>query len=180
MTPQVLGYGLLGIAIILIIQVLILTLSAAENTIVTYKQERARLPHHMVAALLAGYPSAHPGRLWVGSSPSSLNEHWKERRNPGPAAESSPAPGACLGNFSVALFTPATCPPSDGPDLPGAQAVKEHWDVDGRATGADPALYSAPLVLLVLTLGLSAFTASLARTLDSSLINRSTIRWAQT
>jgi putative ABC transport system permease protein len=32
-----------------------------------------------------------------------------------------------------------------------------------------PAFYSAPLVLLVLTLGLSAFTASLARTLDSQL-----------
>ena len=31
------------------------------------------------------------------------------------------------------------------------------------------ALYSAPLVLLVLTLGLSAFTASLARTLASQL-----------
>src|SRR6185436_8508699 len=42
MTPQVLGYGLSGIGIILIIQVLIPTLSAAENTIVTYKQERAR------------------------------------------------------------------------------------------------------------------------------------------
>ncbi|HEU4746082.1 MAG TPA: FtsX-like permease family protein, partial [Anaerolineales bacterium] len=42
MTPQVLGYGLLGIAIILVIQVLIPTLSAAENTIVTYKQEQAR------------------------------------------------------------------------------------------------------------------------------------------
>jgi putative ABC transport system permease protein len=32
-----------------------------------------------------------------------------------------------------------------------------------------PAFYSAPLVLLVLTLGLSAFTASLASTLDSQL-----------
>ncbi len=32
-----------------------------------------------------------------------------------------------------------------------------------------PAFYSAPLVLLVLTLGLSAFTASLALTLDSQL-----------
>jgi putative ABC transport system permease protein len=32
-----------------------------------------------------------------------------------------------------------------------------------------PAFYTAPLILLVLTLGLSAFTASLARTLDSQL-----------
>src|SRR6266498_2918770 len=42
MTAEVLGYGLLGIALILIVQVLIPTLSVAENTIVTYKQERAR------------------------------------------------------------------------------------------------------------------------------------------
>jgi putative ABC transport system permease protein len=38
-----------------------------------------------------------------------------------------------------------------------------------RYLARTPALYSAPLVLLVLTLGLSAFTASLARTLDSQL-----------
>ena len=36
MTPQVLGFGFLGIAIILMIQVLLPTLSAAQNTIVTY------------------------------------------------------------------------------------------------------------------------------------------------
>jgi len=38
-----------------------------------------------------------------------------------------------------------------------------------RYLARTPALYSAPLVLLVLTLGLSAFTASLARTLDLQL-----------
>jgi hypothetical protein len=38
-----------------------------------------------------------------------------------------------------------------------------------RYLARTPALYSAPLVLLVLTLGLSAFTASLARTLDIQL-----------
>jgi putative ABC transport system permease protein len=38
-----------------------------------------------------------------------------------------------------------------------------------RYLARTPALYSAPLVLLVLTLGLSAFTASLARTLDTQL-----------
>ncbi|HMD80830.1 MAG TPA: hypothetical protein VKE92_05945, partial [Anaerolineales bacterium] len=38
-----------------------------------------------------------------------------------------------------------------------------------RYLARTPAFYSAPLVLLVLTLGLSAFTASLARTLDSQL-----------
>ena len=41
MTPQILGYGLVGIAIILTIQILIPSLSAAKNTIVTYKQEQS-------------------------------------------------------------------------------------------------------------------------------------------
>ena len=38
-----------------------------------------------------------------------------------------------------------------------------------RYLARSPALYNAPLVLLILTLGLSAFTASLALTLDSQL-----------
>ena len=38
-----------------------------------------------------------------------------------------------------------------------------------RYLARSPALYNAPLVLLVLTLGLSTFTASLALTLDSHL-----------
>ena len=42
LTPEVLGYGLLGIALVLVIQIVMPTLSAAQNTVVTYKQERAR------------------------------------------------------------------------------------------------------------------------------------------
>ncbi len=38
-----------------------------------------------------------------------------------------------------------------------------------RYLARTPAFYSAPLVLLLLTLGLSAFTASLAKTLDLQL-----------
>ena len=38
-----------------------------------------------------------------------------------------------------------------------------------RYLARSPAMYNAPLVLLVLTLGLSAFTASLAKTLDTQL-----------
>ena len=39
-----------------------------------------------------------------------------------------------------------------------------------------PSLYSVPLVLLILTLSLSAFTASLARTLDNNLYDRTYYR----
>jgi len=172
MTPQVLGYGLLGIAIILIIQVLIPTLSAAENTIVTYKQERARsfrIPwwqRYWLDILLlipAGYG------LW------QLTQQSKQALS---GSEAIPDPlqnpllllVPALGIFSVALFTLRLVPrlmdlvsrllnPSKSVGMLMA----------ARYLARTPALYSAPLVLLVLTLGLSAFTASLARTLDSQL-----------
>lgn len=172
MTPQVLGYGLLGIAIILVLQVLIPTLSAAENTIVTYKQERARsfrLPWwqkywlDVILLIPAGYG------LWqlTMQSKKALSD-----------AEGIPDPlqnpllllVPALGIFSVALFTLRIVPrfmaliswllrPSKSVGLLMAARYLERT----------PSFYSAPLVLLVLTLGLSAFTASLARTLDIQL-----------
>ena len=172
MTPQILGYGLLGIGIILIIQVLIPTLGAAENTIVSYKQERARsfrLPWwqkywlDVILLIPAGYG------LW------QLTEQSKQALS---GAEGIPDPlqnpllllVPALGIFSVALFTLRLVPrlmaliswalrPSKSVGLLMAARYLERT----------PAFYSAPLVLLVLTLGLSAFTASLARTLDSQL-----------
>jgi putative ABC transport system permease protein len=172
MTPQVLGYGLLGIAIILIIQVLIPTFSAAENTIVTYKQERARSFRRpwwqvywldVLLLIPAGYG------LW------QLTQQSKKALQ---GAEGIPDPlqnpllllVPALGIFSVALFTLRLVPrfmefisrllkPSKSVGMLMA----------ARYLARTPALYSAPLVLLVLTLGLSAFTASLARTLDVQL-----------
>jgi len=172
LTPQVLGYGLLGIGIILLIQVLLPTLSAAENTIVTYKQERARslrVPwwqtYYIDILLLipAGYG------LW------QLTQQSKQALS---GSETSPDPlqnpllllVPALGIFSVALFTLRLVPrfmdfisrllnPSKSVGLLMA----------ARYLARSPATYNAPLVLLVLTLGLSAFTASLARTLDVQL-----------
>ncbi|HSJ89307.1 MAG TPA: FtsX-like permease family protein [Anaerolineales bacterium] len=172
MTPQVLGYGLLGIAIILTIQVLIPTLSAAENTIVTYKQERARsfrVPWwqkywlDVILLIPAGYG------LW------QLTEQSKRALGgskgiPDPLQNPLLLLVPALGIFSVALFTLRLVPrfmaflswtlrPSKSVGLLMAARYLERT----------PAFYSAPLVLLVLTLGLSAFTASLARTLDIQL-----------
>ena len=172
LTPQVLGYGLLGIGIILLIQVLLPTLSAAENTIVTYKQERARslrVPwwqtYYIDILLLipAGYG------LW------QLTQQSKQALS---GSETIPDPlqnpllllVPALGIFSVALFTLRLVPrfmdfisrllnPSKSVGLLMA----------ARYLARSPATYNAPLVLLVLTLGLSAFTASLAKTLDTQL-----------
>ena len=172
MTPQVLGYGLLGIAIILIIQVLIPTLSAAENTIVTYKQERARSfrttwwQRYWLDVLLlipAGYG------LWQLTQQSQKALEGTEGI-PDPLQNPLLLLVPALGIFSVSLFTLRIVPrfmdfisrllsPSKSVGLLMA----------ARYLARSPALYNAPLVLLVLTLGLSAFTASLARTLDTQL-----------
>jgi putative ABC transport system permease protein len=172
MTPQVLGYGLLGIGIILIIQVLIPTLSAAENTIVTYKQERARSfrapwwQRYWLDVLLlipAGYG------LWQLTQQSQKALEGS-KTIPDPLQNPLLLLVPALGIFSVALFTLRLVPrfmefisrllkPSKSVGVLMA----------ARYLARTPALYSAPLVLLVLTLGLSAFTASLARTLDIQL-----------
>lgn len=172
MTPQVIGYGLLGIAMILIIQVLIPTVSAAENTIVTYKQERARSfrvtwwQRYWLDVLLlipAGYG------LWQLTQQSQKALEGAEGI-PDPLQNPLLLLVPALGIFSVSLFTLRLVPrlmelisrllkPSKSVGMLMA----------ARYLARTPALYSAPLVLLVLTLGLSAFTASLARTLDSQL-----------
>jgi putative ABC transport system permease protein len=172
MTPQVLGYGLLGIAIILIIQILIPTMSAAGNTIVTYKQERARSfrtswwQRYWLDVLLlipAGYG------LWQLTEQSQKALEGSETI-PDPLQNPLLLLVPALGIFSVALFTLRLVPHLM--DLV-SRLLKSSKSVGmlmaARYLARTPALYSAPLVLLVLTLGLSAFTASLARTLDVQL-----------
>ena len=172
MTPQVLGYGLLGIAIILIIQVLIPTLSAAKNTIVTYKQERARTlrvpwwQRYWLDVILL-IPAAYG--LWQLLQQSKQALEGSEVI-PDPLQNPLLLLVPALGIFSVALFTLRLVPRFM--DFI-SRLLKPSKSVGvlmaARYLARTPALYSAPLVLLVLTLGLSAFTASLARTLDSQL-----------
>lgn len=172
MTPQILGYGLLGIALILFIQILLPTLSAAANTIVTYKQERARSldkpwwqKFYLDILLLipAGYG------LW------QLLEQSKQALE---GADAIPDPlqnpllllVPALGIFSVALFTLRLVPRFMDIISRILNSTKSvGLLMAARYLARSPALYNAPLVLLVLTLGLSAFTASLALTLDSQL-----------
>jgi len=171
-TPEVLGYGLLGIALVLIIQVIVPTIGAAQNTVVTYKQERARSLNapwwqkfyvDVLLLIPAGYG------LWQLMQESKKALKGSETL---PDPLQNPllllVPALCI--FSVALFTLRLVPrfmdfisrllnPTKSVGLLMA----------ARYLGRSPALYNAPLVLLVLTLGLSTFTASLARTLDSHL-----------
>ena len=172
MTPQVLGYGLLGIALILLVQVLLPTLSAAANTIVTYKQERAR-------ALNAPWWQAYYLDIFL-LIPAGYG-FWQLLEQSQQALDGSdvildplqnpllllvPA----LGIFSVALFTLRLVPRfMDVISRMLNSSKSVGLLMAARYLARSPALYNAPLVLLILTLGLSAFTASLALTLDSQL-----------
>lgn len=172
MTPVAVGYGLLGIGLLLFAQVLIPSLSAASSTIITYRQERARFLRSpwwqrfwldLFLLLPAGYG------FWVLTLQSrrALTE---AAQVPDPLRNPLLLLVPALGILAVALFTLRLAP-----RLMALLAwlLKRTKSVGmlmaARYLARSPAFYSAPLVLLVLTLGLSAFTASLARTLDVHL-----------
>ncbi len=169
LTPAVLGYGLLGIAIILLILLLLPALSAAANTIVSYKQERARMQHQpwwqkywldLLLLLPAGYG------LWMLQKQSTSGMENAPDPLQNPLLLLVPA----LGIFAVALFTLRLVPRlMEWLSLLLRPTKSVGMLMAARTLARTPAFYSAPLILLVLTLGLSAFTASLAETLDSQL-----------
>ena len=172
LTASILTYGIIGIGVILLVQVLIPTLGGAGNTIVTYKQERARSLRppwwqrywfDLILLLPAGYG------LWQLQNQSHLALAGKTNI-PSPLQNPLLLIAPAIGIFAVALFTLRL--------VPGLMALIS-WSLRktmsvgmvmaARYLARTPAFYSAPLVLLLLTLGLSAFTASLAKTLDAQL-----------
>ncbi len=172
MTPAAIGYGLLGMGVLLFIQVLLPSLNAASQTIITYRQERARLLRapgwqrygiDMLLLLLAGYG------FWVLNLQS-------RRALSGAAGVPDPLKNPLLllvpaiGILAAALFTLRLVPRLMALLAWLLRRTKSvGMLMAARYLARSPAFYSAPLVLLILTLGLSAFTASLARTLDAHL-----------
>ena len=176
LTVSALTYGIAGISLILLLQLLVPTLGGAGNTIVTYKQERARLLRppwwqrywfDFLLLIPAGYG------LWqlqrMSSLPISGNLNVSSPLQ-NPLLLIAPA----IGIFAVALFTLRFVPRFMSLL---SWALKKTKSVGtlmaARYLARTPAFYSAPLVLLLLTLGLSSFTASLAKTLDSQLKKQS-------
>ena len=172
LTLSTMVYGIAGIAIILLAQVLIPTLAGAENTIVTYKQERARLLRapwwqrywfDLLLLLPAGYG------VWQLQTQSSLALAGKANV-PSPLQNPLLLIAPALGIFAVALFTLRVVPRLMSLLSWSIQKTKSvGLLMAARYLARTPAFYSAPLVLLLLTLGLSSFTASLAKTLDGQL-----------
>ncbi len=172
LTISALIYGIAGIGIILLVQVLIPTLGGAATTIVTYKQERARLIHppwwqrYWVDILLlipAGYG------LWQLQNQSSLALAGKANV-PSPLQNPLLLIAPAIGIFAVALFILRLVPRLMSLLSCALRKTKSVGILmAARYLTRTPAFYSAPLVLLLLTLGLSSFTASLAKTLDAQL-----------
>jgi putative ABC transport system permease protein len=172
LTVSILTYGIIGIGVILLVQYLIPTLGGAGNTIVTYKQERARSLRSpwwqrfwfdLLLLIPAGYG------FWQLLNQSKLALTGKAAV-PAPLQNPLLLITPAIGIFAVALFTLRIIPRLM--DL-FSWALKRTKSVGivmaARYLARTPAFYSAPLVLLLLTLGLSAFTASLAKTLDIQL-----------
>lgn len=172
MTLPYLGYGILALGLILILNFLIPTIVSSVNTIVTYKQERARMmrpawwQRYWVDVFLI-LPVAYG--YWLLQNQSKLTlSGGKVVPDPfqNPLLLLVPAAGI----FAATLLTLRIIPwimNLISWMLTASKSVG--LLMAARYLARSPAFYTAPLVLLVLTLGLSAFTASLARTLDSQL-----------
>jgi putative ABC transport system permease protein len=167
-------FGLIGVALVVIAQVLP-TLGASRHTIVSYKREVARLLRPpwwqrmwldillLIPAVYGAYLLNQQGSLVVIEDVIALM---------GTAPYQNPllflVPA--LGIFALTLFFLRL--------MPVIMAIFAWIAARTRAVGLlmatrhlarTPGFYSTPLILLVLTLSLSAFTASLAYTLDAHL-----------
>lgn len=178
MTVNTFRFGLIALGITLIAQV-VPSLGAARYTIVSYKQEQSRniKPPWWQRAWLdvlllipAGYGAY---LLQQQGSIATMNTDNSSDPFSNPLLFLVPA----LGAFALTLFILRILP----------LIMKVIAWLAGRTNSVgfllatrylarDPGFYTTPLVLLILTLSLSSFTASLAQTLDNHLYDQSYYR----
>ncbi|HXV99517.1 MAG TPA: FtsX-like permease family protein, partial [Anaerolineae bacterium] len=175
-TTATLRFGMMAVGLALVAQVMP-TLGAARHTIVTYKLERARTLRPpwwqrmwldvllLIPAIYGTYLLRGQGSIVLpGESGTFGNDPFQN-----PLLFLVPA----LGIFALTLFFLRLMP-----FLMAIVAwVLSHWGGVGmllatRQLARSPGFYTAPMVLLILTLSLSAFTASLAQTLDHHLYDQ--------
>jgi putative ABC transport system permease protein len=177
-SPSILRFGLAMAGLALVIQ-MIPTLGAARHTIITYKQERARTlrpPWWQRAWLdvLLLLPTAY-GIYVLRKQGAIIALPLVETPLPNDPFQNPllfliPS----LGVFALTLVILRILPPL----MRAITWLAAHTRSVGLLLAARhlarvPGTYAAPLLLLVLTLSLSAFTASLATTLDDHLYDRS-------
>ncbi|MBI1296385.1 FtsX-like permease family protein [bacterium] len=167
--------GLLALGVTLLAQVLP-TVGASRFTIVTYKQEQARTLRPpwwqrmwvdvllLIPAVYGLYLLRQQGSIAVGGMVSSGDSIFEN-----PLLFLVPA----LGIFALALVTLRILPSfMSALAWITARTNSVGLLMASRYLARNRGLYTAPLLLLVLTLSLVAFTTSLAQTLDDHLRDR--------
>ncbi len=171
MTMATLRFGLFAVVITMVAQVLP-SFGAAKHTIVTYKREQGRTmrPPWWQRAwmdVLLLIPAAYGTYLLQQQGSISM-----------PGADGSATPFQnpllflipALGALALALLMLRLLPViMSAMAWLAARTRSVGFLLATRYLARDPAFYSTPLVLLILTLSLSTFTASLAQTLDAHL-----------
>jgi len=172
MTSSVLGYGVLGIALILLALIMAPTLGAAANTILSYKRERARILQQpwwqrywidlmLIIPAAYGFWTLHRQNQQAAGGAEGIPNPLQN-----PLLLLVPAAGIFAASLLALRIIPLVM-------VFISRVLRATRNVGmlmaARYLSRTPAFYTAPLILLILTLGLSAFTASLARTLDSQL-----------
>jgi putative ABC transport system permease protein len=175
-TPAVVLLGLAMVGLSLVAQVLP-TIWVARYTIITYKQEQARMMQKpwwqriwldfllLIPSVYGAYILRSQGSLVIPVTGTALPNDLFQN----PLLLLVPA----LGIFSLTLFLLRILPYLM--EL-AAWLVRRISGVGfllaARHLSRTPGFYSAPLILLILTLSLSTYTASLAKTLDRFLFDQ--------
>ncbi len=171
-TLSALQFGLIAVAATFVAQV-VPSLGAARHTVVSYKIEQARTVRSpwwqrawidvllLIPAVYGAYLLSQQGSISLpGATAASTNLF------DNPLLFLVPA----LGTLALTLFVLRLLPiVMRGVAWLSARTDSVSLLMATRYLARNPGLYTAPLVLLILTLSLSAFTASLARTLDNNL-----------
>jgi putative ABC transport system permease protein len=173
MTMSTLRFGLIAVVITMVAQVFP-SLGASRHTIISYKREQgrtAKAPWWQRAWLdiLLLIPAAYGTYLLQQQGTVIV-----------PGAEASSPFGnpllfliPALGALALTLFVLRLLPYlMAGIAWLAAKTSSVGFLLATRYLARDPAFYTAPLVLLILTLSLSTFTASLAQTLDAHLYDQ--------
>lgn len=173
MTMSTLRFGLIAIVITMVAQVFP-SLGASRHTIISYKREQGRTVRApwwqrawldvllLIPAAYGTYLLQQQGSVVMpgatGGSPFG-----------NPLLFLIPA----LGALALTLFVLRLLPYiMAGIAWLAAKTNSVGFLLATRYLARDPAFYTAPLVLLILTLSLSTFTASLAQTLDAHLYDQ--------
>jgi putative ABC transport system permease protein len=178
MTSATLRFGLAALGVTLVAQVLP-SLGAARHTIISYKQESARTVRapwwqrawlDVLLLIPAGYGAyllQQQGSIVAPGAQSTGGVF------DNPLLFLVPALGALALTLLVLRLLPLI--------MMVIAWIASRTNSVGfllatRYLARDPGFYTAPLILLILTLSLSAFTASLAQTLDNHLYDQSYYR----